>query len=199
MRMKNKIIFSLITLFFLISSCSSLREHIREQQRASHNEKNFEIESDTETNNNNTGNKSFYEDYSQKLGIQLEGDEDPELIKEAYEWIGTPYLWGGITKGKGVDCSGMVMQIYLTVYNIKLERNALHMMNDVNIINKKDLKTGDLIFFKTMGDNKVSHVALYINDNKFVHASSSRGVMVNDLDESYYAKHYYTCGRVKRK
>jgi lipoprotein Spr len=197
--MKNKLLFPFIFLSLLISSCSSLREHIKEQQRASHNENNFEIESDSDNNNASyTENKSFSQEYSKKLGIELSGKEDPKLIKEVYEWIGTPYLWGGITKGKGVDCSGMVMQIYLTVYNIKLERNALHMMNDVNIINKKDLKTGDLIFFKTMGDNKVSHVALYINDNKFVHASSSRGVMVNDLDETYYAKHYYKCGRVKK-
>ncbi len=197
--MKSSIFIFFLSIFFINTSCSSLRDHIREQQQASHNENNFEIESETETNNNNTENKSFYEDYSQKLGIELTGKEDKKLIKEVYEWIGTPYLWGGTTKGKGVDCSGMVMQIYLTVYNIKLERNALHMMNDVDIINKKDLKTGDLIFFKTMGNNKVSHVALYINDNKFVHASSSRGVMVNDLDETYYVKHYYTCGRVKMK
>jgi lipoprotein Spr len=201
MKNANKFFVFLLLSILLLSSCKSLRNHIREQQEASKRDSNFQVEeTDKSTNNNGEtkSSKSFYSNYSQKLGVKLSGKEDPAFIKEITTWLGTPYLYGGNTKGKGTDCSGMIQQVYLNVYGIKLERSALNMMNNVYLIDKKDLQCGDLIFFKTIGD-KVSHVALYINENKFIHASSSRGVIVNDLDESYWKKHYYACGRIKKK
>ncbi len=201
--MKKTVYFFVFLLLsiFLLNSCKSLRDHIREQQEASKKEQDFRIEESGETTNKNgktTASNSFYSNYSKKLGVELSGKEDPDFISEISEWLGTPYLYGGSTKGKGTDCSGMIQQVYLSVYNIKLERSALNMMNNVYLIKKGELQCGDLIFFKTIG-NKVSHVALYINDDKFIHASSSRGVVVNDLNETYWAKHYYACGRIKKK
>ena len=66
-------------------------------------------------------------------------------------------------------------------------------MDNIIII---ELRTGDLVFFKINND-KISHVGIYLKNNKFIHASSYRGVTVNDLDESYYKKYYYASGRVK--
>jgi lipoprotein Spr len=193
-------VFLLLSLFFL-NSCKSLRDHIREQQEASKRDPSFRIEETDENSNDreeSTTSNKFYSDYSKKLGVELSGKENPDFITEIYEWLGTPYQYGGKTKGKGTDCSGMIQQIYLSVYDMKLERSALNMMNNVYLIKKDDLQCGDLIFFKTIG-NKVSHVALYINENKFIHASSSRGVVINHLDETYWKKHYYACGRIKKK
>ncbi len=139
--------------------------------------------------------KNFYAYYSKKLGVNLTGKEDKKLIKTMAEWKGTPYKYGGAGKS-GTDCSGFVSQVYKEVYGIKLHRSSRDMYkNDVKRISKNSLKCGDLIFFKTSG-KKVSHVGIYIADNKFIHAAS-KGVVVNDLDNSYYKKTYYKSGRVK--
>ena len=58
------------------------------------------------------------------------------------------------------------------------------------------IKQGDLLFFKTNG-NSISHVGVYLKNNKFVHASTSKGVMINDLEETYYKKYFYSAGRLK--
>ena len=140
-------------------------------------------------------NKDFYSYYSKKLGINLSGKENKTLIKTVAEWKGTPYKYGGTTKS-GTDCSGFVGSVYKTVYNKKLHRTSRDMYKyDVRKISKNSLKSGDLIFFKTSG-KKVSHVGIYIADNKFIHAAS-KGVVVNDLNDTYYKKTYYKSGRVK--
>ncbi len=144
---------------------------------------------------NKQSDKDFYTYYSKKLGVNLSGKENKKLIKTISEWKGTPYKYGGTSKS-GTDCSGFVSSVYKTVYGKKLHRSSRDMYQyDVNKISKKNLKCGDLIFFKTSG-KKVSHVGIYIADNKFIHAAS-KGVVVNDLDESYYKKTYYKSGRVK--
>jgi lipoprotein Spr len=64
-------------------------------------------------------------------------------------------------------------------------------------VNRRNLQEGDLIFFK-INNRNVSHVGIYISNNKFVHASTSRGVMINDLDENYYSRNFAFGGRVRR-
>ena len=63
-------------------------------------------------------------------------------------------------------------------------------------ISNNDLKAGDLVFFKIRG-NSISHVGIYLKNNLFIHASVYRGVVVNDLNETYYKKYYFAAGRVK--
>jgi len=137
----------------------------------------------------------FYGLYSQKLGVTLTGKEDRELIKSMADWKGTPYKYASNTK-KGTDCSGFVSSIYNEVYGKKLERSSYEMINDVEIINKKNLQAGDLLFFKLKG-KKISHVGIYIANNKFIHAETRTGVVITDLDKDYYKKGFYKAGRVK--
>ena len=139
-------------------------------------------------------NKDFYSYYSKELGVNLTGKEDKELIRVMAAWKGSPYKYGGTSKS-GTDCSGFVGSVYSEVYDKKLHRTSRDMIKDVRKISKKSLDTGDLIFFKTSG-RKISHVGIYITDNKFIHAAS-KGVVVNDLDQSYYKKAYYKSGKVK--
>ena len=141
--------------------------------------------------------KNFYTYYSKKLGVQLTGKEDKQFIKEISEWIGTPYHYGGCTKS-GTDCSGLVYTVYKDVYNISLYRQADDMVKNTKPIEKTELSTSDLVFFKISGD-KISHVGIYIDNSKFIHASSSKGVMISDLNEPYFAEHYFCAGRVKKK
>ena len=92
------------------------------------------------------------------------------------------------------------MEVYKSVYGIKLNRNSTKILEqNCKAIDLEDLREGDLVFFCTRGDRQVSHVGIYLKDNKFVHASSSRGVVVDDLRQNYYATRFHSAGRVTTK
>lgn len=153
------------------------------------------------TKNTNKSSKSnissseFYKKYSKKLGVELTGKEDKKFIEAIVGWLGTPYVYGGNSK-KGTDCSGFIQTLYKDIYNISLYRATADLVKNCDLINKKDIKTGDLVFFKINSD-KVSHVGIFLGNGKFVHASSSKGVIVSDLKDNYYAKYFYSGGRIK--
>lgn len=132
-----------------------------------------------------------------RLDIKLGRHENKKLYKELKSWLGTPYAQSMQDKGVGTDCSGMVMKVYQEVYDIKLNRNSAKMLEqNCRVIDLEDLKEGDLVFFCTSGEGRVSHVGIYLKENKFVHASSSRGVCVDDLRQNYYATHFHSAARV---
>ncbi|MDH6355783.1 cell wall-associated NlpC family hydrolase [Dysgonomonas sp. PH5-45] len=139
---------------------------------------------------------------SQRLGIEIrndnkEDDENMPLYAEAASWLGVPYRAGGMDK-KGTDCSGLTHTVFRKVYRKKLSRSSGDQAkNDVHKVSKKNLKTGDLVFFSTGKKNKINHVGIYLKNNKFIHASSSRGVIISGLDENYYLKTWKNGGRVK--
>lgn len=123
--------------------------------------------------------------------------ESNSLVAEARRWLGTPYRYGGMERGKGTDCSGMVMTIYSQVEGIKIPRNSAAQQQYCAPLKRSALQAGDLVFFSS-GSNggKVSHVGLYVGDDVFIHASSSRGVIASSLTEDYYKRHYHSSGRV---
>lgn len=118
------------------------------------------------------------------------------IVKEARRWIGTKYKYGGDSR-KGTDCSGMVWAIYQKVADIKLPRNSVKMFEYCTPLSRPQLSPGDLVFFNTAGNGtRVGHVGIYIGDNSFIHASTSKGVRISTFDEPYYAKTYNRGGRV---
>ena len=133
-----------------------------------------------------------------KLGIDIDMTDNHKLYVESAEWIGVPYRWAGDSK-RGVDCSGFTSQIYKKVYKKKLERSTDGQKGkDCYQITKRHLREGDLLFFSSQrSKKKVAHVGIYLKNNKFVHASTSRGVIVSDLNEDYYRRHWISGGRVK--
>lgn len=138
-----------------------------------------------------------YSSISDRLQVRVSDGDDTALFEEAAEWIGVPYKYGGNTK-KGVDCSGLVVNIYKKVYNKKLYRNSAQILErNCKSISKKKLRTGDLVFFAT-GSNKkrVNHVGIYLKNGKFIHSSSSKGVIISDMNDSYYIRTYIDSGRV---
>lgn len=159
-------------------------------------QKQKEIEELVQKEQNNYDGESI--ELSGKLGIEIGKEDNLALYKEVADWLGVPYRYGGNNKN-GVDCSGLVCQIYLTVYDKKLYRSSAN-MHDKNCrrIKKSQLETGDLVFFAT-GKNrsKVNHVGIYLKDRKFVHSSSSRGVVISDIDDKYFVKTYVSSGRVE--
>ena len=132
-----------------------------------------------------------------RLDIKLGRHDNKKLYKELKKWLGTPYVYAAHTRGEGTDCTGMVMEIYQEVYGIKVHRNSAKMLEEnCRVIDLDDLKEGDLVFFCTSGDGRVSHVGIYLKEGKFVHASSSHGVCVDDIHQNYYATHFHAAGRV---
>ncbi len=133
--------------------------------------------------------------YSIKMDVTVESISNISLLKKIDEWYGTPYNYGGASKF-GVDCSFFTLDVMQGVYNINLKRTAAEQYEQTTRINWEDLKEGDLIFFKTEGPNKVSHVGIYLTNNKFVHASVRNGVTISDLSEPYYQKCLFSMGRL---
>jgi lipoprotein Spr len=112
------------------------------------------------------------------------------------QWYGVPYHYGGNSKD-GIDCSAFTCQLISTVYQVnQLPRMSADQYKATKRIPKKDLREGDLVFFHTMGrGKKVTHVGVYLYNNRFVHASIA-GVQISDLGEGYYSHHYVGAGRV---
>lgn len=124
------------------------------------------------------------------------GITNTSLKKEVDQWLGVPYKYGGTTK-QGVDCSGFCGNVFKNVYNVALGRSAQDIFDQTKPVTRAALREGDLVFFK-INSSRVSHVGIYLTDNKFVHASTSRGVMISDLAEAYWTKYYFASGRVPR-
>ncbi len=120
-----------------------------------------------------------------------------KIVQEARKWLGTPYVYGGLTRGKGTDCSGMTMTVIEKVAEVKIPRNSAKQQEYCMIIDRRLLEPGDLVFFASKrGGSKVSHVGIYIGENQVIHASSSRGVIISSLSETYYDTHFHSAGRI---
>ena len=117
-----------------------------------------------------------------RLNMDIDMKDNHQLYVESAAWLGVPYRGGGNSK-RGVDCSGLTSHLYKKVYHKKLKR-------------KRNLREGDLVFFHNGRKKRIaSHVGIYLKDNKFIHASTSRGVIISSLNEDYYRKHWLSGGR----
>jgi murein DD-endopeptidase / murein LD-carboxypeptidase len=138
--------------------------------------------------------ESLVKDYfSQIMGVALSTTSNVKLFQFVYDWIGTPYHFGGESR-KGIDCSAFTKELYSKVFNFTLKRSSREMFSMVTPIRREDLQEGDLVFFK-IHSRSISHVGIYLGNNKFAHASL-RGVAINSLDDEYYGKHFYKGGRL---
>lgn len=130
--------------------------------------------------------------YSLLLDVEVELIKNINLFRVIDEWYGVKYLFGGSTKN-GIDCSAFMQVLFTSLYGISLPRTAKMQYDFSRRISRTELKEGDLLFFNTRGG--VSHVGMYLANNKFVHASV-KGVTVSDMFEPYYASRLIGTGRV---
>ena len=125
---------------------------------------------------------------------QTVGEKASDLVVNAMGFLGVPYRRGGNTADTGFDCSGFVRAMYEQTIGLLLPRRADEQAAATLVIDRKDLKPGDLVFFNTMR-RAFSHVGIYIGDNKFIHSPKPGSkVRVEDMRQAYW-EHRFTGAR----
>ena len=117
---------------------------------------------------------------------------DRSLRDAAPRWLGIPYRWGGASR-RGIDCSAFVQQYVRENLAIELPRTTAGQRYEGTPVERDELRAGDLVFFRRRG---IRHVGVYLSDGEFIHASSSRGVTVSELDNDYWTRHYWMARRI---
>ena len=173
MNRTNTFFFYAFIVLFILSSCSARRYEVYTPQA------------------NSTRSLST------RYDIQITSRDNYTLYNTVAQWLGTPYKSGQNTL-RGTDCSGFVGVIYRTVYGKNLARNSADILRlNCRRITRQNLREGDLVFFATGRTKKVSHVGVYLKDGKFAHASTSKGVIISNLNEAYYRKRWVSGGSVR--
>lgn len=131
----------------------------------------------------------------QNIGLSARDLRQNKLYSFVLDWYGTPYKYGGCQRS-GVDCSCFTVMLCEKVYGTSLPRRAEDIFKSCDHFDLRDAQEGDLVFFR-IGGKKISHVGVYLRNKWFVHASTSRGVIMNSLDEAYYKKYFFCAGRLK--
>ncbi|MDR6405555.1 MULTISPECIES: C40 family peptidase [Chryseobacterium] len=179
---KTKQLLSLLIISFIAISCGS--------------SKNIATRKNTNTKTyTKTGNL-------RKLDSKFDGKIPKsinDILKDAEKYIGTPYKFGG-NSSSGFDCSGFTVKVF-EENDYKLPRRSSDQAEAGEKIDIKDVKPGDLLFFATTGGSRVSHVGIVHdigNDGevKFIHASTTKGVIISSLNEKYWNKAYLHAQRV---
>lgn len=115
-----------------------------------------------------------------------------DLLRQHKRWLGTPYKLGGMSR-KGIDCSGFVAISYQSLFKVSLPRETKSQAKLGQFIPRQALQSGDLVFFKT--GRSLRHVGIYLGRQAFLHASTSRGVVISRLDNPYWNSHYWKAKR----
>jgi lipoprotein Spr len=115
------------------------------------------------------------------------------ILRQYNKWQGTRYRFGGNTH-KGIDCSALMQHIFRDIKNVRLPRTTFEQIRKGARVEQKHLKAGDLVFFR-LGPTQ-RHVGVYIGDDKFVHASTRKGVTISTLKNQYWHKRFLTARRV---
>lgn len=144
-----------------------------------------------------TSEKDYYESQSKSSLPQIVQSNQKLVIDTALSYLGTPYRYGGTTR-KGMDCSGLV-GISFDQANISLHRSSLDISKQGEEVPLSQVQVGDLLFFSTGKKERISHVGIVveaIDDVKFIHSSTSRGVIISSIKEGYWNKAYRKAKRV---
>lgn len=130
----------------------------------------------------------------QSLAEQSEDDVTGVLRQYFASWEGTRYRFGGLSR-KGIDCSGLTLLTYKELFGRELPRTVREQVKQGRKIPKTALQAGDLVFFKT--GNFQRHVGIYLEEDLFMHASRSRGVMISSLNNVYWQKRFWQAQRLQ--
>jgi cell wall-associated NlpC family hydrolase len=130
--------------------------------------------------------------------VAMSPKQSSEVLSRAVNVLGTPYRWGGSSPKKGFDCSGLIKYVYRDAAGISLPRSTREMIvMRAPTVDAKSLQSGDLVFFVgTYDTSGISHVGIYVGGNNFLHVSTSQGVKISSLLNSYWASKYWNARRI---
>lgn len=201
----------LLTVLFaavVLVGCSSTKEISLEDGQENYSKKDVagyknspEIVSTSTLENKTSINKDNLEAISSSLaGFISESDiasnvDKDEVMFKIIEYLNTPYLWGGTSK-RGIDCSAFIQTVMYQSLGVTLPRTSFEQSQVGEVIEKSDLKFGDLIFFDTMRKGRVTHVGMYLSNGYFAHSGSKTGVAVASLDDEFYTRTFLKARRV---
>lgn len=137
----------------------------------------------------------YKESRGAKAAEAMSNVKSKELYRFITDWTGVRYRLGGLDK-RGIDCSGFALLLNKEIYGVKLPRRSKDQADVIKEKNVSQLQEGDLIFF-SFGGNGIDHVGVYLNHGFFVHASTTRGVIVDDLSLPAYQRVLVKAGPVK--
>lgn len=138
--------------------------------------------------------RSIAEKYSELMGVDKNEIQNGRLYAFIDQWMGTPYKFGGIDKN-GVDCSALTQLLEQQVYGIVIPRTTSQQVTIIKRKYEEELTEGDLVFFDYDG-KKFSHVGVYLLNGYYVHASSTKGVMITQLHDPFTYKYFSRCGSI---
>lgn len=116
-----------------------------------------------------------------------------ELLNQFQRWQGTPYRLGGMST-TGVDCSAFILLVYRDAFNVELPRNTGEQLRAGKPVSRRKLQIGDLVFFRT--GNNVMHVGIVLSNGRMMHASTSNGVEITQLNQEYWIRRFIGARRV---
>ena len=142
--------------------------------------------------------RSIKKKYADILGVKAKEISNASLFLFIDKWLGANYRRGGCDIS-GIDCSGFVQKLYAEVYGIDLLRTAVDQFSSCKRIkHSRDAEEGDLVFFHIKSRKRITHVGVYLANDYFVHASTSNGVIISNLNEEYWHRYFAGCGRVPK-
>lgn len=149
-------------------------------------------------NRNNNYSDTDNSDNPQPATMTTKQSQDAitNMLLQSVSLMGIAYKWGGNTPDTGMDCSGFVRYVFKKSLGINLPRTAAEMAKVGKRVNINELQPGDLIFFKTMGGSRISHIGMYLGNNKFIQSPrTGENIQITDLS-GYWVKHYVGAKRV---
>ncbi|MBH5906101.1 C40 family peptidase [Neisseria meningitidis] len=122
-----------------------------------------------------------------------------ELIGNAMGLLGIAYRYGGTSVSTGFDCSGFMQHIFKRAMGINLPRTSAEQARMGTPVARSELQPGDMVFFRTLGGSRISHVGLYIGNNRFIHAPrTGKNIEITSLSHKYWSGKYAFARRVKK-
>lgn len=185
----------LIIFSILLISCSTSSYY---ERYGSSNEKHI-VEDESELLSHNASRLSKESVIKKLDDITNSNRKKERFLDEIISYLNTPYKYGGDSR-LGIDCSAFTQKVYLNSLDIKIPRTAREQYHSWKVFkDRNSLKFGDLVYFNTSKIYFPGHVGIYLDDDLFAHASSSKGVIVSSMENIYYSSKFVGANRVKVK